>query len=163
MTRAWTGEELAERLRRDTPKAVIEHDAGSVYVSPEAVAQVAKLLRDAPDLDFKFLSLITGVDFIEYFQVTYHLTSITHNAVAVVKTKLFGRDEPVVPSVSHLWRGADLMERETYDLMGIRFDGHPNMKRVLLWDGFPGNPLRKDFKGAGLPEGIEWARPNVSG
>ena len=67
------------------------------------------------------------------------------NQSAILKTRIFGRKEPVIDSVVEIWKGADLQEREIWDLMGIRFEGHPNLKRVLLWEGFPGLPLRKDF------------------
>ena len=67
------------------------------------------------------------------------------NQSLVLKLICFGRDEPVVDSVIDIWKGADLQEREIWDLMGIHFEGHPNLKRVLLWEGFPGHPLRKDF------------------
>ena len=75
----------------------------------------------------------------------YHLTSIVNQHDTVVKTRLYGREELSMPSVYHVWRGADFQEREIWDLMGIRFNGHPNMKRLLLWEGFEGHPLRKDF------------------
>ena len=65
---------------------------------------------------------------------------------SIVKVKCGeGRHEPSVPSVTGIWRGADLQEREAWDLMGIRFEGHPNHKRIMLWEGFPGHPLRKDY------------------
>jgi NADH:ubiquinone oxidoreductase subunit C len=64
----------------------------------------------------------------------------------VIKSKCgLGREEARIPSVFDIWRGADLQEREVWDLMGIIFDGHPNHKRIMLWEGFPGHPLRKDF------------------
>ena len=68
-----------------------------------------------------------------------------NNTSVVIKSKVFGREELSAPSVISVWQGADLQEREIWDLMGIHFEGHPNMKRVLLWEGFPGHPLRKDF------------------
>ncbi len=69
------------------------------------------------------------------------------NHSAILKTRCHTRDEPKVPSVVEVWRGADLQEREVWDLMGVHFEGHPNMKRILLWEEFPGHPLRKDFLG----------------
>jgi len=63
----------------------------------------------------------------------------------VLKARLYDREDPLLPSLTPIWRGADLQEREVYDLMGIKFSGHPNLKRVLLWQGFQGYPLRKDF------------------
>jgi len=81
----------------------------------------------------------------DYFEVVYQFTSFEHNHSLVVKARCYDRENPTLPSVISLWQGADFQEREIYDLMGIRFDGHPNMKRIFLWDGFPGHPLRKDY------------------
>jgi NADH-quinone oxidoreductase subunit C len=92
-----------------------------------------------------YLNNLTAVDRLDYFEVVYHLSSLTHNHSLVLKTKCFGRDNPSVPSVVGLWRGADFQEREVYDLMGIAFSGHPNLKRILLWEGYPGHPLRRDY------------------
>ena len=85
------------------------------------------------------------MDFIEYFELSYHLTSINRHHTALVKTKVFGRENLSISSVYNVWRGADFQEREIWDLMGIHFEGHPNMKRIMLWEGFPGHPLRKDY------------------
>ena len=90
---------------------------------------------------------MSAVDYIEYFELVYHLLSMRKNHSAVIKTRVFDREAPSVPSVIDVWRGADLQEREIWDLMGVSFDGHPNMKRVLLWEGFEGHPLRKDYLG----------------
>ena len=88
----------------------------------------------------------SAVDYIDHFEVVYHLTSLPKNASAVVKTRVgLGRTDASVPSVVPIWRGADYQEREVWDLMGIRFEGHPNHKRIMLWEGFPGHPLRKDY------------------
>ena len=73
------------------------------------------------------------------------MTSMNKHHTAIVKTRLDGRDELTLPSVYHLWRGADFQEREIWDLMGISFAGHPNLKRIMLWEGFDGHPLRKDY------------------
>ena len=92
------------------------------------------------------LNSITSVDFIDHFSVVYRLTSIAKNISAVIKIKCGeGRKDPAVNSVTPIWRGAELQEREIYDLMGIHFEGHPNLKRLLLWENFEGHPLRKDY------------------
>ena len=96
-------------------------------------------------IDFDYLTNITAIDYYDYFEVVYQLTSLKQNRSLVLKTRCYGRENPVLPSLVSLWRGADFQEREIYDLMGIRFEGHPNMKRIVLWDGFPGYPLRKDY------------------
>jgi NADH-quinone oxidoreductase subunit C len=76
----------------------------------------------------------------------YDLISIEHNHHIILKTRLTDREKATVASVVSLWRGADFQEREIYDLFGINFPEHPNLKRIFLWDGFQGYPLRKDFK-----------------
>ena len=102
-------------------------------------------------MDFKLLNSITAVDYIEFFQLIYHLTSLTHNHCVVIKVDIFDRSNPTAPSVIDIWRGADYQEREIYDLMGIQFKDHPNLKRLLLWEGFDGHPLRKDYLEPPLP------------
>ena len=142
---ALAGEELAQRLQSAVPDSVEGWGATAVWVRPGRLEEVARFLRDDPDLDFQFLNAISAVDFIEHFEVVYHLTSMRHQHTAVLKTKVFGRQDLSLPSVYHLWRGADFQEREVWDLMGIHFEGHPNMKRIMLWEGFEGHPLRKDY------------------
>lgn len=142
---ALSGEHLRQRLSELSPVPVEAADFGTVWVYPEGIADAARFLRDDPDLDFQFLNSISAVDFVDHFQVVYHLTSLSLEHTCVVKTRLYGRDDLTLPSVYNIWRGADFQEREIWDLMGIRFDGHPNMKRILLWEGFEGHPLRKDY------------------
>jgi NADH:ubiquinone oxidoreductase subunit C len=142
---ALPGQELALRLEQALPGRVEQWDAEAVWVVPAAIVDAARFLHDDPALDFSFLNSISAVDFIEYFQLVYHLTSLRRQHTAVVKARVYGREEPVLPSVYQVWRGADFQEREIWDLMGVRFDGHPNMKRIMLWEGFEGHPLRKDY------------------
>jgi NADH-quinone oxidoreductase subunit C len=115
-----------------------------VTVAAERIVEVARFLRDDEELDCKFLNCVTGVDWLEHFDVIYVLSSMAKNHVLVLEARC-GHDDPVVPSVSSVWLGATLQEREIYDLMGIGFSGHPDLKRIFLWEGFPGHPLRKDF------------------
>ncbi len=142
---ALSGQDLAELLESAVTGSVVDQDDQAVWVESSLVEEVARFLHDDPALDFQFLNSISAVDYIEYFEVVYHLTSFAHQKTAVVKTRLLGREESSLPSTYNVWRGADFQEREVWDLMGIRFDGHPNMKRIMLWEGFEGHPLRKDF------------------
>jgi NADH-quinone oxidoreductase subunit C len=105
---------------------------------------VFRFLRDDPDLDFVFLSSVTAVDRLDALEVVYHLQSFRKNHLAVIKVST-DRDNPSLPSVTGIWYGAHLQEAEAYDLMGIRFESHPNLRRIFLWEGFAGWPLRKDF------------------
>ena len=147
MTRELSAEEVEGRIGEALPGVVLGHQGNDVWVEPSSILEVARFLRDDPDLDFAFLTAISAVDYVEYFELVYHLVSMRRNHKLVVKSRVFGRDDLSVPSVIEVWQGADLQEREIWDLMGIRFEGHPNMKRILLWEGFPGHPLRKDFVG----------------
>ena len=139
------GQALAERLGEAIQESVEEWDSTAVWVDPPRIQEVARFLRDDPDLDFQFLNSISAVDYIEYFELVYHVTSFERQHTAVVKARVYGRESLSVPSVYDVWRGADFQEREVWDLMGIHFEGHPNMKRIVLWEGFEGHPLRKDY------------------
>jgi NADH/F420H2 dehydrogenase subunit C len=145
VVQALMGKDLAERLKEALADSVEEWSDSAVWIAPSRIAEVARFLRDDPSLDFQFLNSITAVDFIEYFEVVYHLTSLSHQRTAIVKAKVYGREAPTLPSVYQVWRGADFQEREIWDLMGVRFEGHPNMKRIMLWEGFEGHPLRRDY------------------
>ncbi|MCK4368647.1 MAG: NADH-quinone oxidoreductase subunit C [Dehalococcoidales bacterium] len=146
MTVALSGEEIAARLEEKFPGSVVESGADSLLVKSGSWLEIASYLKTTAGLDFDYLTAITAVDYYDYFEVVYQLTSIKHNHSLVVKTRCYGRDNPTLPSVVSLWRGADFQEREIYDLMGISFDGHPNLKRIVLWEGFEGHPLRKDYR-----------------
>ena len=139
------GDELARRLQEATPNAVVEWNDSAVWVRPEAMAGVAAFLHDDTDIDFAFLNSISAIDFVEHFELVYHLMSLSKEQTGVVRSRVYGREEPTAASVVSVWKGADFQEREIWDLMGIRFTGHPNMKRIMLWEGFDGHPLRKDF------------------
>lgn len=147
MTRAHSGEDAARRINDAIPGAAAALGATEVLVAPEHILETARLLKEDRALDFSFLNAVSAVDYVEYFEMVYHLLSLRRNASLVVKSRVYGREDPSVDSVCEIWRGADLQEREVWDLMGIRFEGHPNMKRILLWEGFPGHPLRKDYLG----------------
>ena len=137
--------DVAKKIEEQIPEVVIESNADWVVVKNEALLPIASFLKNDPDLRFDFLQDIVAVDYLDYFEVIYHLTSIVKNQAMVLKVRSYTRDNPTVPSVTTLWRGADFQEREVYDLMGVRFEGHPNLKRIFTWEGFPGHALRKDF------------------
>ena len=145
MTTAMAGITLAGRINDTHAGAIVEWNETDVWTEPHNLPAVCRLLKDTSDLDFSVVTSISAVDYVEYFELVYHLLSMRLNQSTVVKSRCYGREEPAVPSVVDIWRGAELQEREIWDLMGIRFDSHPNMKRILLWEDFPGHPLRKDF------------------
>ena len=145
MTKELDGTQVTRIIEDNHPGMVLDTKGSDIWIQPDGIRAVATLLKQDPDLLLSTLRAITAVDYVEYFEVIYHLLSMKKNQSLVLKLKCFGRDEPVVDSVIDIWKGADLQEREIWDLMGIHFEGHPNLKRGLLWEGFPGHPLRKDF------------------
>lgn len=145
MTTVLAGDVIAGRLENAVPGVVEEWNSSDVWVKPEAVQDVCRFLKEDSVLSFDYLVSVSAVDYVEYFEMVYHLLSMTNNHSVVLKAKCWGREDLSVPSVKNLWQGADFQEREVYDLMGINFSGHPNMKRLLLWEGFPGHPHRKDY------------------
>ena len=145
MTVALSGKEIASQIEEKFPGSIVESSQDSLVVKSDSLLPVATFLKDTESLSFDYLNYITAVDYFSYFETIYQLTSLEHNHTVIVKTRCYNRENPVLPSVTGLWQGADFQEREIYDLMGIRFEGHPNMKRIFLWEGFPGHPLRKDY------------------
>jgi NADH-quinone oxidoreductase subunit C len=130
-----------------------------VRVPASRLVEVLTFLRDDPRCRFEQLCDLTCVDYLNFpeaedrFGVIYALLSLTHNHRLWLKCFVNDPD-PVVPSVTGVWRGAEWMEREVFDMFGIRFDGHPDLRRILTWDGFGAHPLRKDYplKGRGERE-----------
>ena len=145
VTAVLSGQDIAHRIEQRFPDAVEEAAPEAATVKPERLIEVCTFLRDEPELKFEFLSSVTAVDQLECFEVVYHLTSIRLNLRTAIKVRSEDRENPRVPSVTPVWPGANLQEREAYDLMGIVFEGHPDLRRVFLWDGFDGFPLRKDY------------------
>jgi len=145
MTVALSGKEIAGQLEQKFPGSIVESGQDCIVVNGDSLLSVSAFLKDSPGLNFEYLSYITAIDYYDHFEVVYQLLSLEHNHSLVLKTRCYQRDNPTLPSVVSLWRGADFQEREIYDLMGIRFEGHPNMKRIVLWEGFQGHPLRKDY------------------
>lgn len=161
MTRTLNGAETAARIAEAIPGSVEAVAADWVVVAPEKLFEVATFLRDDPDFDCRYLVSVTAVDRIDHFEVVYHLASLRHNQLVMLKAVIADHDHPEIAAVTPLWKGADLQECEAYDLMGIRFSGHPRLQRIFLWEGFAGFPLRKDF--LHLPGGVKPGLPLFPG
>ncbi len=133
-----------------------------VRVPADRLLSVARFLRDDPRTRFEQLCDLTCVDYLNYpgatdrFGVVYSLLSLTHNHWLWLK--VFANDpEPTVPSLTGVWKGAEWPEREVYDMFGVRFSGHPDLRRILLPQNFKDHPLRKDYplRGKGEREDFE--------
>ena len=145
MTVALSGEEFAKKIAEQFSEAIIEASNQAILVKSDSLFEIAKYLNITPEFNFDYLVHITAVDYLDYFELVYQLASLGHNHSLVLKTRCYDRENAVLPSLVSIWRGADYQEREIFDLMGISFTGHPNLKRIVLWDGYKGHPLRKDF------------------
>jgi NADH-quinone oxidoreductase subunit C len=117
-----------------------------VRVEPAAIVEVCRFLCDEPDLKFDSLSNETGVDYKAkgVIEVVYHLYSYPHRHSIVLKVNA-PRDNPVIPTVEGVWKAANWLEREIYDLLGVTFEGHSDLRRLLMPEDWIGHPLRKDF------------------
>jgi len=145
MTTEVSGTDIAHQIEQQFPGAVEEAQPEFAMVAPGVLIDVMSWLRDDNEHQYKFLSSLTGVDREDWFEVVYHLESIKYNRIVAIKVRSYEREQPKVPSMVSVWQGANLQEREAYDLFGIVFDGHPDMRRIFLWEGFAGWPLRKDY------------------
>ncbi|HEY97852.1 MAG TPA: NADH-quinone oxidoreductase subunit C [Dehalococcoidia bacterium] len=145
MTVALSGKDIAARVEEKLPGSLEDSGDDYLLVKADSLVAVAEFLKNTESLNFDYFNFVTAVDYYSYFEVVYRLESVEHNHSIVIKTRCYDRDNPAVPSLAGLWQGANFQEREVYDLMGIKFEGHPNLKRMFLWDGFEGHPLRKDW------------------
>jgi NADH-quinone oxidoreductase subunit D/NADH-quinone oxidoreductase subunit C/D len=167
---ATPAEEANARLKEAFPELADDNRPNhtGLMVSAENLLAVATTLRD--DLGFDYLSSVTGLDLLDEnrLEVVYHLYSIEKGGGPVTLKVQVPRDSetPTVPSLTPMWPGADFQEREAWDLYGIRFEGHPDLRRILMWEEFEGFPMRKDWKEVFYEEdhkpfGSRWPGGNV--
>jgi NADH-quinone oxidoreductase subunit C len=148
-----TNEELKIRLTESVPSATFEEGGdpitigwANVQIDPATWLSLARQLRNNAELYFDYLFCVTCVDFKTHLTMVYHLTSTTHRHTVVIKSKL-DRNKPEIESVSHIWRTAEFHEREMYELFGVNFLNHPDLRLLILPDGWEGrNPMRKDYE-----------------
>lgn len=140
-----TKEELKDRLREMLPESQCEEGAEwtTMTIDPSPWEELAKALKKSLYLDYLFC--VTAVDWRTHFTMVYHLTSTIHRQTLVIKVKL-DRENPKIRTVSDIWRTAEFHEREAFDLFGIEFTGHPDLRRLFMTDDWKGWPLRKDYE-----------------
>ncbi len=115
-----------------------------IVVDPKSIVEISRFLRDDPELAMDCLSNESGVDYKDRIEVVYHFFSYRHRHGAVLKVKL-PRENPSVATLEEIWKSANWMEREIFDLLGVNFEGHSDLRRLLMPEDWPGYPLRKDF------------------
>ncbi|WP_026371001.1 NADH-quinone oxidoreductase subunit C [Kallotenue papyrolyticum] len=137
---------LRRHEEQPAPPPLRDDDA---VVRAEYLPRVLTLLRDR--LGYHYLSHITAVDYLEYgiIEVIYHLFNVEAGGAGQIVRVRVPRDHPVIPSITPIWPGANLQEREAWDLYGVRFPGHPYHRRIYMWEEFEGHPMRKDFEKIG--------------
>jgi NADH-quinone oxidoreductase subunit C len=137
-------------------------DNASATVAPAAIVDVCRFLKTEPGLEFDCLSNLSGVDYPKrsVIEVVYHLYSYRHRHLFTLKVEA-QRDDPVVPSVASVWSHADWQEREVFDLLGVVFAHHPDLRRILMPEDWPGHPLRKDFVEPEEYHGISTSRESL--
>ena len=139
-------DELKTHLEQRLPGVSLSVDAGALVVAPTDLISVCRCLKDTEHFRMDYLSNLTAVDYPpERMDVVYHLYSMAHKHGPITIRVTLNRATPRVASVVPLWRGAEFQEREAYDLYGVIFEGHPDLRRILMWDGFEGHPMRKDY------------------
>jgi len=143
-------QEILTRLQSVFPQTPLSLDASQAIIVPaNSIYAVCVYLKETSDLVFDSLMCLSGVDRGENLEVVYHLYSMTHFHKVTLKAQT-PRTDPKVPTVSTLWRTADWHEREAYDLFGILFLGHPDLRRILMPEDWEGYPLRKDYSKEGM-------------
>jgi len=140
-----TPEQISQQLAADGLSVTYQDSSPDphILVPVESLIDVAKMLKEDPDLSFDSLMCLSGLDWPEHFEVVYHLFSYKHRHRVTLKVHC-SKDNPTVPTVSQIWPTAEWHEREAFDLVGIKFDGHPDPRRILLPEDWEGHPLRKD-------------------
>jgi NADH-quinone oxidoreductase subunit C len=142
-----TNEELKQYILSVMPDSAFEEGKQflSVTIPSGKILQLSDCMKKNPALYLDYLFCVTGVDWTTHYTVVYHLTSTVHKHSLVVKAKIDDHTNPAIDTVYHYWRTAEFHEREIYDLLGIRFNNHPDLRRILLEDDWKGYPLRKDY------------------
>lgn len=142
-----------QRLQENFPSEILsthqEKGDLAIVIRRDRCHEILQFLKEEPSLLFEMMVDLCGVDYLSLglkprFEVVYHLYSLTHNHRLRVRVKV-PEEAITLPTVTDLWKAADWFEREAYDMFGFRFEGHPHLKRLLLFEGFEGHPLRKDY------------------
>ncbi len=141
------GEELQQKITLIDPESEFSDEAGflNVTILSKNLTGLMSRLRNEETLHFDYLFCLTGVDWPEHMSVVYHLKSTVHDHCIVVKAIINTREKPEIDSVCNIWRTAEFHEREVYDLFGVVFKHHPDLRRIFLEDDWEGWPLRKDY------------------
>lgn len=143
-----TNEDLKQKITNIVPSAEFTEPVYqflNVTVTPADLRTLALQLNSDPDLLFDYMFCLSGVDWVTHLMVVYHLYSTKNDHTVVMKVKIDDRENPEVETLCDIWKTANFHEREAYDLFGIKFLNHPDLRRIFLEDDWVGYPMRKDY------------------
>jgi NADH/F420H2 dehydrogenase subunit C len=148
-------------LEKEFPGIALKLVRNTILIeNPQDLPKVARFLKDSDAYRLDYLSVITGVDYLTYLESVYHLCSMEKKIGPLVLRVRVPRDKPRIPSLVPIYRGAEYQEREAYDMFGIIYENHPDLRRIFMWEGFASFPLRKDYQQEDSEvletEDIEW-------
>lgn len=140
-------EDLKNRLQKLLPEAKLRIVRDSLLLeNAECLPRLARLLKDSESFRYDYLSSVTGADYLDYLETVYHFYSIEKRSGPFVLRVRCAKADPQIPSIVSVYRGAEFQEREAYDMYGIIFKDHPDLRRLFMWEEFKGFPMRKDYE-----------------
>jgi NADH-quinone oxidoreductase subunit C len=142
-----SNEEIKSRITELLPSAAFEESSEflNVFIERTALLPLMKSLRSDPNTDFDYLFNLTCVDWKDHFMMVYHLFSKKLKHTLVIKAKIEDRENPEIESICSIWKTAELQEREVFDLFGVKFLNHPDLRKLFMEEDWKGFPLRKDY------------------
>lgn len=151
-----TVDEIKSKIESAIPGVKLKPVRDTLLIeNPQDLPRVAEFLKNSPDFRLDYLCSVTGADYLQYLECIYHLYSMEKKTGPVVLRVRVSRDQARIPSLVPVYRGAEFQEREAYDMYGIIFEGHPDLRRIFMWEGFESFPMRKDYEQEDS-ETLEW-------
>lgn len=141
-------EALKQQITSWEPTAELVEEGSqylNVIVTPEKLLALAEKLRNEEAMEFDYMFCLTCIDYPEHLMMVYHLRSMNHKHEMVLKARIDNKEKPTVDTLCNIWRTAEYHEREVFDLFGVKFNNHPDLRRILLDEDWKGYPLRKDY------------------
>lgn len=141
-------EALKQQITSWEPTAELVEEGSqylNVIVTPEKLLALAEKLRNEEAMEFDYMFCLTCIDYPEHLMMVYHLRSMNHKHEMVLKARIDNKENPTVDTLCNIWRTAEYHEREVFDLFGVKFNNHPDLRRILLDEDWKGYPLRKDY------------------
>lgn len=140
-------DEVKKEIEARLPDVKLRRVRDSILIeNPQDLPRVALLLKESPKFLLDYLSSVTGADYLTFLESVYHLYSMAQKQGPVVLRVRVAKNSPKIPSLAPVYRSAELQEREAFDTFGIIYEGHPDPRRLFMWDEFQGFPLRKDYE-----------------